>query len=266
MFLMFLAMYDNLSAAVGRIYIQQCFFFFLLSQIMIIGCIIVQRIKLTAVNIVNRVVRSPGKGQQVRIYLASTLTTLAASLVLSVCLTKQMPQFLLLGAMGFMDFILYVSLLIRLSKLRTIIGGAVTNIRKKALLYGTMLFLGFLIEITCAVSMKSMQKDQVYVNCPPIMSPIFVFTWCIYSIRYIWDPASYFFCNGQPRTLLKKRFRQSVQQLNCFNRRVQPRNEVAVVPYIKSNNMVVVVPYHRRNAVVAMLGHGRHDQPRPNSR
>ena len=235
-FSLFLAVYHYMSRNDLRIYVQQLYFFFFLSQVMIGGLIIVQKIKLAAMNNVNHIVRNPSKETFASRSLVLIPITLIVCVILSVFLTHQISRFIILAILALIDIILYITLLIRLSKLKSAVGSAVANIRRKSLLYVTVLFFGFIVEIICAVSANAMQTDK---HCPPILSPAFIFSWCVYSARYIWDPASYFLFNSQPRQLLRQKTHQNIQKWNCCNHRVESKNEVAVI-------------HLRRHAVVRM--------------
>ena len=206
-------------------------FFFLLGQVMTIGLIIAQRIHIAAGNMtsVSHITRNPTTRKHRNIFLTLIITVLAVNIVLTLVLSH---KFLTVAAIFVaINLSLYIVLLLKLKLLQHTVGGAVRNICKRAILYVTLLLLGFIMEIAIALPTNAMLLNRTSIECPPRLSPATTILMCIYSLRFIWDPAVFFLFNGEPRTVLKQKCKQIIDKIQCCRHKAQCTDQAAVIPF-----------------------------------
>ena len=204
---------------------------------MAIGLVIVQRIKLVSSKrtSVNHITRNPSSKRDRNILILQILAAVLINILLTVYALMHFNAALMhfrnvLAFFVALDAVLYIILLIRLSILKKAVGGAVSNLRRKSLLYVTMLFVGFSLEMVITFYTNSLVKQQLDIDCPLILNSTTMILMCIYYTKFIWEPVSYFLFNGQPRALFVKMFQETRQKMRYCNQEEESNNQAAVVP------------------------------------
>ena len=205
-------------------------FFFLLGEVMAVALIIGHKINLAGgtMNSVSNITRNPAKKDIQNKFFVVILLAFALTVLLTSVLVNQF--IVVITIFVAFDIILYIILLHRISALQSSVHSAVGNMRRKALLYVSVLLIGFILKIIIAFYTHSLVIDQVDVNCPPVLSPSKVIWMCFFSTRFVWDPTAYFLFNGQPRKMLGQECQKIIRQVKCGKHHDQTERQAAVIP------------------------------------
>ena len=204
-----------------------------LGQIIAIGFITHARIQQVSgsMTAINTVVRVPGRGRRQTRTFTVILISVIVNILLSVFITKLVPLY---ATFALIDLILYIVLLVNLSRLKTIVGGAVMNLRKKALTYVTMLFMGFIVEITVTIFLGTSHQEELTSNCQPMLSVFDVILYHVLESRFLWDALAFFIFNADPRRKITDSCKQLREKLRRRRSKIHG-SDVAVVPYNDEN-------------------------------
>ena len=173
----------------------------------------------------NKIIRPFEKGRSPIKLLALICASILANITLSVLIHKMLPLY---GAFAIIDILLYINLYIKVSKMRKRVRTAVSDLRKKALTYVTMLFVGFMAEISLTIFLGASHKEQLVTNCQPTLSITDLFLYHALELRFLWDVVAYFAFNAYPRKLLYQVFIKLQSSIMC--RVTSTYNSAAVVP------------------------------------
>ena len=199
---------------VVRTYYFRLSYFFIYGQLMAIGLVIMDRIRLASSRItLNTVSRNPtDRNYETRI-LASIFIALCINLTLTLTVTEL--QLIVMGGLATLDTILFVVLVVKLSTIKAIVRGNIVNARKRALSYVSFLMAGFILDMVILFFLRVLMKEELRNNCPVVLDPLTLIVAHCGVCRFFWDPVSYFLFNLLPRTLLRERWRK------WRNRRIQ---------------------------------------------
>ena len=205
-------------------------FFFLIGQLMSIGFILVQRIRLASGTgrSVSHITRNPSAEKQKKLLFVLNFLGFITNILLALFLVNY--SIIVISIYVIFDLMLYGYLITWLSKLQSSISGVLRGLRKKALVYVSILLLGFLLQISITLLTREKVKDQLMVNCPPKFNTATMSVMCIYSFRFLWNTTVYFIFNGQPRILLREKCKRIVQKINCCKTKGHQENAAAVIP------------------------------------
>ena len=112
------------------------------------------------------------------------------------------------------DVILYALLIYTISKLKAKIHGAAENIKRKSLLYVTVLFIGCILEGFIISHRQKVSRKILAQNCPELPNTFSVIILHMYLLKFVYDPTSYFFFNELPRQMLMDRLTFILQKIS----------------------------------------------------
>ena len=174
----------------------------------------------------NRIVIHPSqRHNHIKLLIASGMSVLI-NIILSVLISKLLPLY---GTFVAIDVVLYIILFTKVSKMQKLVGRTVSNLRKKALTYISMLFVGFIAEIGLVMFLGASHKKHLLSNCQPMLSITDVFLYHILELRFLWDVLAYFAFNAYPRKLLTRACTGLHRKIVC--RRPYIYSSAAVLPY-----------------------------------
>jgi len=208
--------------------------FFLVGQTMAFGFVTIERIQILSGKLTsaNAIVRNTDRKRhrQSKLNLAILLSVVLDALLSYLI---QHPQYLVASFMA-LDVLLYAFLLAKVMKLRDLIKNATpdTGVCKKAILYISVLFIGFLVEFVMFFIQGIYFRKQFVYHCPPILTIEALAIMYLFGLRFIWEPVSYFVFNALPRQL----FIEACLRLSPTNRFSESPNDIrfnsmAVIPY-----------------------------------
>ena len=196
-------------------YYVQFISFFLIGQIMSITIVTIERIyfvsgTMTSVNSVTRV----GSRGKIRFRL---LKFILGAVVFNAILSGVVPHpHYIVSLITILNIALYVVLVVKVSRLKTFVEGAVMNVKRKALLYVTILFVGFVVEFVIFFIQGMLYRKQMLAGCPVKLTIEAMIVTYINSLRFAWEPASYFLFNTVPRKLFIEKCKKMQNKITCY--------------------------------------------------
>ena len=179
-------------------------FFFLYGQLIAISFIMFERIRMASVSGIslNSLSRDPSEGTYHQRLMTSFGVAVAVDILLTTFISQH--QIIVTAVLAVFNIALYIILFIKVSKLQTVVTRGVVNARRKALLYASMLMVGFILEVLLITLYMMFTEEERLSNCQFVLDIKTWITSFCYAFRFIWDPASYFLFNAIPRKLLTK--------------------------------------------------------------
>ena len=190
--------------------------FLVAGQIIAVAVVTIERIQLVSGTLtsVNNMIRDPSKGKD-RVKL---IILIIIAVVVNALLSGLVPQVkYLIASIVFINCVLYLILIIKLTSLKNLIHCTLSSIRRKALLYVSALFIGFIFEFM-VFFMRGTVHEELYLKyvkrgCVPVLARGKLFVIYLYTLRFVWEPVTYFTFNAAPRALLRK----ILKRIFCHN-------------------------------------------------
>ena len=230
------------------VYYMPMLTFFVAGQIIAVAIVTIERIQLVSgiMTSVNSVTRDPSRGKDcvkkaVLIIIAVAVNALLSGLV---------PHLkYVIGSFVFINCFLYVVLIIRLTSLKSLLNCNLSSISKKALLYVSCLFVGFIFEFMLFFIRRSNIAKYAKRGCIRALTRGMLSAMYLYALQFVWEPAAYLFFNAAPRVALRRTWKRIFcknfgvpQNVNCAHRAAPIFVEEIIQPCPNPPEPTAVVP------------------------
>ena len=207
--------------------------FFLVGQTMAIALVTVERMQIVSgtMTSVNTMIRNPKDDRNKKKLMLLVICLVLVNALLSGLIYR--PQYIL-APLVLLIIILYIILVCKVAKLQTVVQGTVNNLRRKTLVYVSTLFVGFICEFTVFFIQGVFFREQMINQCPLVLTIQAMFVMYLFSLRFIWEPVSYFLFNSVPRELFITAWKTLIENMTCCKAEInkhQPVRQLALVPF-----------------------------------
>ena len=191
-----------------------CITFFVVGQIMAVAFVTFERIQLVSGTLasINHVVRNPTREK----YRLKVIIFMMVALLLDALLSGLITHLrYIVAPFLLLNLVLYGILVAKISRLRTSVHGAVLAIRRRALLYVTVLMVGFICEFIVFFIRGHLLQKHMTIACPVEFPRDTLVVIHLDLLRFVWEALSYFAFDAVPRKLVFATCKRLWRKIRC---------------------------------------------------